>query len=569
MKKVIHKKNARHVTKSGVHVARRPGSILIGQLKKRLAKKGWKHRVFDIAAIVVIAAMIIVGLWQLFAADPGRRVEFTAVVAPETVVSGGESTLSISYTNKSRETLENVALTLTYPPYFVLQDIDHPEFEATTNTIEIGDLAPGANGLVKVRGVMFGDVGGTQKFESTLSYTWHETKTGARDRSYSFSPQSSALAIETQLPDRLVSGQRISGEVRLENTGPVTFPEAAIRAVFPDGFDLRQTSLAQREDNTWVVPQIEPGDELLIEYAGNLSIDNNEEAQFLFEPSFVFGDERFIQDTLEETVSTVPPPVDVSISGVPEVLTAGVSIPVTIEWTDQSDLAIKNAKIRIEGATNEPEWDIDTPVVAGSREASLIPHAGGGTERSAAFTPIIEFELEETGDPVTVVGATQERKITTSVSLGGFARYFTSAGDQLGRGPLPPQVGEETIYWVFINAQHTFNDVENAVLTAKLPSNVSWIDKQSVTKGSSVAYNAGSHSISWSIGNLEATLSNGSIAAASFALGITPSSDQAGSIPALLQNVRFEGLDSWTRQSVVRNIGTISTQISEDSGIVR
>lgn len=551
---------------SGMQIARRPGQAITKPIKKRLEKRGWKHRALDITLISLLAVIAIAGVIWLLQADPGRRVQFTAVVAPEQVVSGGNSTLSISYNNKSNKTLEDVTLSLTYPPYFVLQDVEHTGFEAETNTIELGTLAPGANGLLKIRGVMFGNVGGEQTFGSTLAYSW-DGRFGTREQLYRFSPASSALTIETQLPDRLVSGQRIAGTVLLRNDGPVTFPEASIHAVFPDGFTLRSTSLAQREDETWIVPSIEPSEELVIDYAGDLARGDNDEATFLFEPSFVFGNERFTQDTLSETVATVPPPISVVLSGVPEAVSIGEQISAIVSWSQQTDLNITDARIRVEGATNEPTWNIDTPVVDGSREVTLIPRRGSGTNRTVTFVPIVEFTLDNNAEPVQVVGTSTEARISTSVDLNGFTRYFTPAGDQLGRGPLSPQAGEQTIYWAVINIQGTFNDMTDVVVTADLPGNVSWINRQSVTKGSGVTSNGSS--IRWNLGALDATASNGTIAAASFALGITPSGNQVGSVPPLLRNIRVTGRDVWTGETVTRSIGSITTQTAEDSGLVQ
>ncbi len=564
----LHKK-ATQMLHPGVHVARHAGRWVSKPIKKRFEKHGIKHRIFDIASIAVVCLVVGFTAWYfLFNVDPGRNIEFSAVVAPKNVISGGESTLSISYQNDSKRTLEDVTLTLEYPPYFVLSDVDHDSFEETTNTIEVGELAPGAHGLVKLRGVMFGDVNGTQTFASTLGYSWDGAKEGSRRQTYTFSPVRSALQITTELPDKLVAGQRISGHIFLKNNGKLAFPEEAIHAVFPEGFVLRETSLSQRDDQTWIVPSIEPAGELEITYSGTLAIENGNEAKFFFEPSFLFGDERFAQETLTETVTTLSPPVVLNLE-LPDNLVANQPVKAAISWDAQNDLAISNVSVSIEGGTNEPTWDLDTPVISDNREASIVPHAGNGANRTAQFYPVVEFTLDETGDRIQVVGAAIERKITTSVNIESFARYFTSAGDQLGRGPLPPRAGDDTIYWLFLNVKGTINDVDNAVVTASLPSNVNWVDKQSVTKGSGVTYNAATHSIEWRVGHVPATISSGKVAAASFAVSILPTDAQIGTIPTLLQSISFRGTDLFTEKTVSRAQGSINTAIPQDNGKVR
>jgi len=564
----IHKKAAKMVH-SGVHVARHPGRILSHPIKKRLEKHGWKHRVFDVVSISIVCGIIAFVSWYyLFNVDPGRKVDFTAVVAPASIVSGGESTLAISYQNNSKRVLGDVTLTLEYPPYFALNDVEHDAFEETTNTISVGELAPGAHGLVKLRGVMFGDVNGTQTFASTLGYSWDGAKHGSRRQTYTFSPVKSALQITTELPDKLVAGQRLNGSIFLKNNGTLAFPEEAIHAVFPEGFTLYTTSLLQRDDQTWIVPTLDPGEELEITYSGTLAIESGEDATFYFEPSFLFGDERFLQETLSETVQTLPPPIELEIS-LPDDLTANQSVKASVTWNAQNDLAVSDVKISIEGGTNEPSWNIDIPVASGTREATIVPHAGNGANRTVTFFPVVEFTLDATGDRVQVVGKSVERKVTTSATVESFARYFTSAGDQLGRGPLPPRVGDDTIYWLFLNVKGTINDVSNGVVTATLPGNVNWVDKQSVTKGSGVTYDPATRVIEWRIGDFPATITSGQIAAASVAVSIVPTEAQIGTTPPLLNNITFKGTDTFTGEAVRRGAGAITTAIPQDSGRVR
>lgn len=552
---------------SGVHVARhiaRPFSV---RVERRLQKRGFRHRVVDAVLILFVIAIAMSGIVWLFRADPGRRVEFSAVVAPREVISGGASTLSISYTNRSNKTLENVTLALSYPDYFVLQDVDNPTFEPTTNTVNIGSLAPGAGGLLKIRGVMFGDVDGTQTFTSTLGYAWDDGRTSSQTRTYSFSPVRSALHIETDLPNKLVSGQRLKGSVHLINEGPVPFPEAAIHPVYPKGFRLTHVSAPRRSDDTWVVPQLEPGESATIEYDGFLSLQTDASAEFRFEPSFVFGGERFAQDALLETVETIATPLVVTLNA-GEPTTQG-RIPVTASWNDQSDIALSNVVLTIDGATNAPQWHLETPVFASSREAMLIPSTTRGINPVMELIPELRFTLDETGDDVRVLGDALSMRLPTQGTIGSFARYFSSAGDQLGRGPLPPRVGDTTTYWLFLNVSGTQNELRDATVTATLPLGVDWIDQQSVTFGAPISYDAPLRRITWTLGTLEPTIDSGRTIAASVAVALTPSDAQRGAVPTLLSDIALRGFDTWVEETVTFRSANITARINEDAGVVR
>ncbi len=564
----FHKKNAQETVRTGVHIARGPGRFLSYPIQRRLAKRGWKHRVFD---VVVVGALAIVIGWLLWIfvihADPGRQLDFQATIAPEDIVSGGASTLSIEYTNRSNKTLEGATLTLAYPPYFVLQEVVSPDFAPQTNTIVLGNLAPGAHGLTKIRGVLFGNVGGTQTFSATLGYTWGGLS-GRRDQTFTFSPQRSALEIRSSLQDQLVAGQRVFGELALKNTGPVTFPKAAIRAVFPDGFILRETSQKQRADKTWIVPSLEPDEELTITFSGTVALKEGESTTFTFEPSFVFDSERFTQEALTETVALVPSPLTVTLTDVPSDLFVSEPFTARVTWSNQTNLDIRDVTISIDGAANAPEWHVDTPVIAGEREVKLIP-GGLGTNRAVTLRPSVSFTLNATGERITVLGVPVERKLTTLVALEGFARYFSAAGDQLGRGPLPPTVGQDTTYWIILNIQNTTNPLRDVVVTATLPPRVQWTDQQSVTQGRSVTYTPSTRTVEWILSEADATLGSGYTAAASIALDLTPTAQQLGTTPDLLTNIELTATDAWTGARVEASAADITTEIEEDGGVVR
>ncbi|MBI2476928.1 hypothetical protein HYV72_02020 [Candidatus Uhrbacteria bacterium] len=551
--------------RSGLHVARQPGRAVARRIKTRLEKHGWKHRIFDVLALVVFCGVIAGGAYVLFFRnDPGKHVELSAVVAPRDVISGGASTLSLSYTNNSKTLLTNTSLTLEYPPYFVLQGVEEASFEPQTNTVAIGDLPPGAHGLLKIRGVMFGDVLGTQTFSSTLSYAWDDDKTGVQKKSYTFSPSASALVIESALPDQLVAGQSLEGTVTLKNSGPVTFPEASVHALFPQGFRLRSTSLKQREDTTWIVPSLVPNETLVIQYEGSLAAGENTSSTFRFEPSFVFGDERFTQDAFEETVTTLANPFAIDLT-----ILEGVEsnrIPARVHWTTQNDTAIENVSVEVDGASNTPQWRLDTPVQTGQKDVVLIPANDRAVNRVSTLVPKTTFTLTDSNDAVTVQGEPKEVRLETALDVNAFVLYFTDSGDQLGRGPLPPRVGQETTYWIVWNIEGTQNTLVDLSMSATLPPNVAWINKQSVTFGGSLSYSENTRTVTWNIPALDPTVIANKTVAASFAVTLIPSASDIGTRPALVRDVHFRATDTWVEKTLTRSLGHVTTRVRRDAG---
>jgi len=93
------------------------------------------------------------------------------------------------------------------------------------------------------------------------------------------------------------------------------------------------------------------------------------------------------------------------------------------------------------------------------------------------------------GESANFTGEFLENKINSDLTAQVLARYFSPEGDQLGRGPLPPEVGEVTKYWIFLSVDNNLNDVSDVSVMAYLPPNVEWTKAMSVSLGN-LSYNS-------------------------------------------------------------------------------
>src|SRR3989344_3488044 len=59
--------------------------------------------------------------------------------------------------------------------------------------------------------------------------------------------------------------------------------------------------------------------------------------------------------------------------------------------------------------------------------------------------------------------------LPTTIKLQSSAKYYTTEGEQLGLGPIPPIAGQPTRYWLFINVSGFTHDLSDASVSAKLP----------------------------------------------------------------------------------------------------
>ena len=118
--------------------------------------------------------------------------------------------------------------------------------------------------------------------------------------------------------------------------------------------------------------------------------------------------------------------------------------------------------------------------------------------------------------------------------------------------------------WNLINPA---NDVSHAKITATLAPGVKWVNQVRV-KGTQItpSYDSRLNSVTWDLGNLPAGTGVGfDPYELSFQISITPSVNQVNQQPALIKNVRFEGVDTFTQEKITRTIFDTTTSNVNDS----
>ena len=207
------------------------------------------------------------------------KIVFSATVAPAEIVSGAPSTLVIRFDNRTGEELRDVRLSVAFPEHFrLLEDPDNdvnpedPEITAaeTHEELTLGTVPVDGIESIKIRGVMFGDVGGEQSFTSTMAFAHGEhdvrgTKTDTR----TFSPSRSTLKLSLEVPDKIVAAQPIEGTITYQNAGEIDFPEITVAPRWPDGFTFSSAN-ATLGTNGFRLPGITAGSSGTFTFRGTL-----------------------------------------------------------------------------------------------------------------------------------------------------------------------------------------------------------------------------------------------------------------------------------------------------------
>lgn len=509
------------------------------------------------------------------------EISFEATVAPREIVTGAPSTLVIRYTNGTDEELRNAKLALTYPDYFLLQELSVEETRLENGDIDLGTIPVGATGSVRVRGVMFGDVGGEQSFTSTMTFVHGDErdKAGKKVSVYTFSPTSSTLVLTLMLPERLVAFQEVEGAITYKNTGEIDFPAISIEPEWPSGFTFLSSPVSI-VNGAFVVPAIAAGESGTLTFVGYLG-EVGEEVTFIFHPSFTFDTSRYRQETLTHTAPVVPPQIRVEQSVDNSTVQPGSSATYTIRYENTGEFEVTNLVLAIEATS---PFVTDTSI-----EATTIAKVASGASGEVEIRVPLRWSIHQsettdwdgldlssratasynlgdgTGQRVSSKSSLVSAPITTPVVFESFGRYAADSGDQLGRGPLPPRVDIETKYWVFWHIGGTINELTNVRIEGALGDGVMFTGKQSSSQNSGVEYDATTNAISWETTSIDPSLSPTSkIVGVAFELGLTPNISMVGTSPVLLYDIRITGTDARTGAFVSRSGSTVTTSLPND-----
>ncbi len=585
--------------------------------------KGWKEAVSDpflstallkkLLIVALLFFLIMGGLAFAVFWRGGNVVSSSKVLVkvdgPPSVRSGEQINLLVTITNQNNSDLEFVDLIIEYPPGVKSAEI--PAQDLTRERFPLGNLSPGEQYNQSIKAIVFGQQDSTLPVKISTEYRLPNSN-AILDTTITHLVKVSAspLALQISVPSEVNSNQEVNLDISLTSSASSDLADLLVMVDYPPGFSFRSAYPSpSRGDAFWRLPVVKPGAKVSLSIAGVLSGQDQDQRSFQVSAGIPnsTGDElAVVYDSVNRIVAIRRAFVDLAsllnTSSASEIsINSRESLRGELTWHNNLTTPLTDGEVllKISGEildpasvlshrgfyrsqdstvvwnqTNVPELARIAPDESGSLAYSFTTLSLISGNNYQIKNPEILIEaifrgkrVDDKGDIEVVETKLGQKVLVNSVlQLAAKALHFT--GPLENRGRLPPQVGQTTSYTIVWSLINSSNDLQDVSVSAVLPSYVKW-SGYSTPSNENISFKeaaGGGGEVVWTLGNVRAGIGlNSAPREVAFQIEFSPSASQVGEAPVLIGPVRYSGLDTFTRQTILGELRrSLDTNLTAD-----
>ncbi|MDP3964899.1 MAG: hypothetical protein Q8Q20_04590 [bacterium] len=580
--------------------------------------RNWKRKVLWLVIIFLFLAAVAAAVgFAVFNKEPsfvGDRVSLSYTGGTQ-AVSGEETTVIVSIKNDEAVSLTDVRLEIRYPDSFTYISANFGSLDEYHNTWDLDNILPGRDKALEITGQMVGDIGSSHTFTAVMSYEPSNFSSEFREEiTWDVIVTDSSLTLDLTGPQEVIPNQPADYTLTYTNSSRRELERVQIRPNWPEGFTLTSSEPELGFQNAWLFPDLSPGESGDIRLTGTFAGNSGDQKELTFDAGVSRSDGDFNVQVEERMLVLLVEPqlqVDLKVNNEagPVARNWGDTLSYTLTITNAGDVKLDEGTVNLvlrpyaEGASVEAEYLDWTTLINpenGERDGSTLLWDSEAVEGLSELRPgqVVEFiaEINLISDPPSeVIGLTDlallataeyrgqrvsggedgvaftadaaetEVRISSESSLKVEARYFDESGEAVGSGPLPPVVGETTVFKVIWEISNTSSELEVLSVISTLPDGVSWIGQGSVSAGEPLAYNQRDRTITWLINKAPSYVGvTSDPLRAEFSLSFTPQQSQIGEYVLLTEKTVFQARDSFSMASVLISSDAKSTSATDD-----
>ncbi|MDD4607467.1 MAG: hypothetical protein PHS07_04050 [Patescibacteria group bacterium] len=555
-----------------------------------------KKKVFDLSILLIVLGLVGTSFffWFIFKAK-SLPIDLQISLQQSEAKSGQEITYQIKYENNSDRVIKDLNLSLKLPENFYLTQTP-PNFNLENKSIYIGDLLPGANNQLEIKGQIWGEVGKEQALMAILSCGPGEEKKYTQCLArHEVILKDSLMQIDVSLPDKIFNQSDFEINLNYYNQTKTEIEQLKLNFDWPENFTLisYDDGLIQRAGE-WQINNVQAGQQGSFKLIGRVSYpqqDENQQIDLKWQGKIVLQDQEILQQQDQKNLELNFPKLNVKLETLNNLtnLSLGQEAEFKLTCLNQEDINLTNLKLKVDLptryfnlATAQGEnLNLEDQTIVFNLADLKIGQQGEFNFKVKTWSnvdfksqeenlyiviqPKAEYQLADENYVITAMGDKLNLPLNSKLTLIAQARYFTPQGDQLGIGPLPPQVGLATRYWVFLHGLNTTNQVNDVTIQGFLSQQADWTQRTSVSQGQAFTYDPQIKQFTWQIGDLKPH--TGQVypeAQAAFEVEIIPQITDVGQTLSLIDNLTMSGVDNFTGKRLSLSLGKIDTQLEND-----
>lgn len=576
------------------------------RIEERRKRKKKRSPLILIAVIVALVLLVVAGgyyVWrEIFLGGnfvSSRNIDIS-VEGPSIVKGGERNKWYVQITNNNKASLELANLVVDYPEG-TMTISGAPISRERKN---IGEVFPGETKKVELDVFVLGEEDAQKEMLLSFEYRLEGSNAiFAKDFKNIIKFSRSPVGVFINLPKEKESGQPIDMEVEFVSNSDAALKDVYVEVEYPPGFRFEDSNFKPAKgNNLWFIGVLQPQEKRVIEISGFI------EGQDLMELSFraLAGSSKDGNDLIPlgstaESILLKRPflNLDFLVSGQDiETVFSDSTTRITVPWKSNLTTEVRNANIEVKiygegidissirvengfyrgydgtlvwNASSVKNLALITPgdegrVVFSFDFDDMLPVNDSNDKN---FTVRMEGKISasrsgEDGQTSVLEGeVSKELKVNSDIQVVPTVDY--GSGPFVNSGPLPPEIGKETTYTITWSVSNFYNDVEDAIVRASLPSYVRWLNI-SEPSDEELVFRSDTGEIVWYLDDLDAGV--GILRPArevSFQVAFLPAPNQKFLSPELMTESVIEGKDLFTGVDLSDSKQAVSTRSAAEA----
>ncbi|HCP08840.1 MAG TPA: hypothetical protein DIT25_03530 [Candidatus Moranbacteria bacterium] len=568
-------------------------------------KNAIKIGAFVIVGITVLSVLVF-GTYRYMQSAFSESNVAVNIEGPKDASSGKLLDYEISYENRNRASLKGTVLRVSYPENFKPGENANFKSESLTSGVfALGDIAGKSSGKIIFSGNAYSPKGTLMYLKADLIYSPSNASSQYVSRNqYAINVDSSPIELEIFAPQKISSGDSVDYQINYTNTGKEDFDGIRIRLEYPETFSFSRANPAPSEgEDVWYIGRLEAGHSGKIIISGKLE-GGWDEVKNVHAYLGKNSQDGFWTYSEEKTsTSIIAPPIIISqtVNGMSGYAAKpGEVLRFEIGYKNNTSIALRdviikekidspvldyaslelrkggfdpNSKTIIWKGVDDPSLKLLSPGQSGSvifsiKVKEMIP-ISNSSDKNFIISANVKIDSPDIQTPIgsnkIVSGNVMDIRLNSKLVLDGKG-YFNDS-DIPNSGPIPAKIGEATTYTIRWKAMNVSNDVNEAKVTASLPTGIIMAGNI-FPEDERLTYNERDNSIIWDIGKMEA--GDGILKApreVAFQIRLVPAQNQFDTMPTLIGPAVFSAKDLFTGNIISTSIDKKTTALTEDSGI--